>query len=90
MRPTHGPKLSTMEELWLQGEADAPTAAWRRLQATIRKVTNSTLTPQAAILATFPTEPSCPNRGIPHVGLIPTGAEAEGVERFVRVPGDER
>jgi len=79
-----------MENIWLQDEGNAPTAAWRRLQATMRKVTNSTLTPQATILATFPTELSYPNLGIPHVGLIPTGAEAEGIERFVRLEGELR
>jgi hypothetical protein len=35
-------------------------------------------------------EPSFPNRGIPHVGLIPTGAAVEEFERPVRVDGESR
>jgi hypothetical protein len=46
------------------------------------------LTAQAAMLATLDTEPSCPTRGIPHIGLTPTGADSGSEEGGCRVPGD--
>lgn len=42
------------------------------------------------MLATLEMEPSWPTRGMPHDGLIPTGADEEGLERPVSVSGEER
>lgn len=38
----------------------------------------------------FPREPSVPERGIPHVGFIPTGAVMEFEDKFVRSVGSAR
>ncbi|KAF8989713.1 hypothetical protein BDQ17DRAFT_1333906 [Cyathus striatus] len=44
---------------------------------------NSNTNTTAAMLATFEMLPSCPNRGIPHSGLIPTGSEVAFPRRVV-------
>lgn len=46
--------------------------------------------PHTTILATLPTDPSYPTRGIPHCGLTPTGAEIVELDTPVRVSGDKR
>lgn len=48
------------------------------------------LTPHAAMLATLEIDPSVFIRGMPHDGLIPTGADEVGIERFVSVSEEER
>jgi len=71
-------------------DANSPTAAFRRLHKNMRAAITTMLTPQAAMLATLPMEPSEPRCGIPHLGFTPTGASDEGIERPVRVEFDSR
>jgi hypothetical protein len=49
--------------------------------------TTRELKAQARILATLPTELSEPARGIPHFGLMPTGADVVLVEAPIRSAG---
>jgi hypothetical protein len=48
------------------------------------------LRPHAAMLATLETEPRWPASGMPHDGLIPTGADEVGIESPVSVSEEER
>jgi hypothetical protein len=48
------------------------------------------LTPHATMLATLDTESPWNIRGMPHDGLIPTGADEVGIENPVSVSGEER
>lgn len=64
-----------------------PTAAFRPLQRTIRKRRTKILKEQARILAMLPIELSKPTRGIPHFGLIPTGADVVLAEAPIRKAG---
>lgn len=71
-------------------KVNIPTAAFRLLQWCTRKITKNMLTPHAAMLATLEIDPSVFIRGMPHDGLIPTGADEVGIERFVSVSEEER
>ena len=42
------------------------------------------------MLAMFPMDPLCPEWGIPHTGLTPTGADTGSAERPVRTLGAAR
>ena len=53
-------------------------------------MTKNMLTPHAAMLATLDNEPLWFISGIPHDGLIPTGADEVGFESPVSVSGEER
>ena len=48
------------------------------------------LRPHAAMLATLDIESWWPTRGMPHDGLIPTGADEVGIEDPVSVSEEER
>ena len=48
------------------------------------------LRPHAAMLAMLDNESSLPTRGMPHDGLIPTGADEVGIESPVSVLKEER
>jgi len=68
--------------------ANIPTAAFRLWQRNTRKPTKIRLTPHAAMLAAL--EAEWPIRGMPHAGLIPTGADEVGIESPVSVSGEAR
>jgi hypothetical protein len=51
------------------------------------QMTAKELKAQARILATLPTEFSKPTRGIPHFGLMPTGADVVLAEAPMRSSG---
>jgi hypothetical protein len=63
---------------------NVPTAAFLRLEKTMRATTTMTLKPQAIMLATLPSEPSVCTNGIPHSGFTPTGAVAGLADKPVR------
>jgi len=55
-----------------------------------RYSTKEKLTLQSTMLGMFPMDPSYPERGMPHTGLMPTGADAELAETPVRSVGAAR
>lgn len=54
----------------------SPTAAFRRLTPQIKNTVNTMLKAQAMMFAMFAIDPFAPTKGIPQVGLTPTGAVA--------------
>ena len=52
--------------------------------------TKEKLTLQSTMLGMFPMDPSYPERGIPHTGLMPTGADAALAETPVKSVGAAR
>ncbi len=73
-----------------KSDLNSPTAACLRVVHTIKSSTKTTLNPQAMMFAMFPKEPSVLTSGMPHSGLMPTGADEELAERpeLARVEGD--
>lgn len=75
----HGDDSSEMSRI-----ENIPTAAFLRLEKTMRATTTMTLRPQTIMLAMFPSEPFVCTNGIPHSGFTPTGAVAGLADKPVR------